>query len=121
MDEAYLLAATRYVERMRRGETTGRPLGDAGFVRRVGTLLGGDLVPKKPGRKAKTASSERVRDEKQILCPVRRDKAAIFRGSQSHPATVAPAGSNRSSGGGDKIAGVFGVEASKGGWRASRP
>jgi len=50
---------------MRRGETTGRRLGDEGLVRRIGALLGRDLVPKKPGRKAKTASSERKRrDEK---------------------------------------------------------
>ena len=45
-----------------------------------------------------------------VLCPVRRDKAAIFSGSQSHPATVAPDGSNRSNGGGNKTVEVFGAE-----------
>ena len=36
-----------------RHERTGRPLGDEGFVQRLSKLLGRDLVPKKPGRKAK--------------------------------------------------------------------
>jgi len=39
--------------KMRRGENTGRPLGDEGFVKTVGKLLGRDLLPKMPGRKAK--------------------------------------------------------------------
>jgi hypothetical protein len=39
---------------------------------------------------------------------VRRDKAALSSGCKSHPAT-APAGSNRSSCGGDEIAEAFGM------------
>ncbi len=39
---------------------------------------------------------------------VRRGKAAFFSGCKSHPA-IAPAGSNRSSHGGDKMAEVFGI------------
>jgi hypothetical protein len=38
---------------------------------------------------------------------VRRDKAALSSGCKAHPAT-APAGSNRSSCGGDEIAEAFG-------------
>ena len=41
------------------------------------------------------------------LC-VRREKAALSSGCKSHPAN-APAGSNRSSHGGDEMAGAFGV------------
>ena len=37
-----------------------------------------------------------------LLFEVRRGKAAIFSGCESHPASVAPAGSNRSGRGGDK-------------------
>ena len=39
--------------------------------------------------------------------PVRRDKAALSSGCKTHPAT-APAGSNRSSYGGDEVAEAFG-------------
>ncbi len=35
---------------------------------------------------------------------VRRGKAAFFSGCKSHPATIAPAGSNRSSHGGNEVA-----------------
>jgi hypothetical protein len=42
---------------------------------------------------------------------VRRDKAALSSGCKSHPAT-APAGSNRSSYGGDEIAEAFGCKLS---------
>jgi hypothetical protein len=35
---------------------------------------------------------------------VRREKAPIFSGCNSHPATVAPAGSNRSGSGGNEAA-----------------
>ena len=41
---------------------------------------------------------------------VRRGKAAIFSGCETHPATVAPAGSNRRSRGGNESAEAFGVE-----------
>ena len=37
-----------------RHERTGRPLGDERFVQRLSKLLGRDLMPKKPGRKAKS-------------------------------------------------------------------
>ena len=39
--------------------------------------------------------------------PVRREKAALSSGCKSHPAN-APAGSNRSSHGGDEVAEAFG-------------
>ena len=38
---------------MRQRENTGRPLGDEPFVKRLGQLLGRDLLPKKRGPKAK--------------------------------------------------------------------
>ena len=39
------------LETMARLERTGRPLGDRGFVERLGTMLGRNLLPGKPGRK----------------------------------------------------------------------
>jgi hypothetical protein len=42
-------------------------------------------------------------------------------GCESHPATFAPAGSNRSSHGGNEVAEAFGVEGHKVTWRAYRP
>ncbi len=39
---------------------------------------------------------------------VRRAKAAFFSGCKSRPATIAPAGSNRSNHGGDEMAEAFG-------------
>ena len=44
-DEAELAVA------MRQRENTGRPLGDQNFVKRLGVLLGRDLLPKKRGPK----------------------------------------------------------------------
>ena len=41
-------------ETLRRHESTGRPLGDESFVKRVGALLRRDLLPKKRGPKGKT-------------------------------------------------------------------
>jgi hypothetical protein len=41
---------------------------------------------------------------------VRRGKAAILSGCETHPATVAPAGSNRSNGGGNETVEALGVE-----------
>ena len=38
---------------MRNRERTGRPLGDEGFLKRIGEVLGRDLIPKKAGRKPK--------------------------------------------------------------------
>gem|GEM_PF-6015455 len=40
---------------------------------------------------------------------VRRGKATFFSGCKSHPATIAPAGSNRSSHGGNELAEAFGI------------
>ncbi len=45
-----------------------------------------------------------------LVNAVRREKAAIFSGCETHPATVAPAGSNRRSRGGNESAEAFGVE-----------
>ena len=39
-------------ETLRRHESTGRPLGDQAFLKKIGQLLGRDLVPRKPGPKA---------------------------------------------------------------------
>jgi hypothetical protein len=41
---------------------------------------------------------------------VRRAKAQISNGCESHPATVAPAGSNRSGDGGNEVTEAYGVE-----------
>ena len=51
----YLLepAAAEVAAAMRRHENTGRPLGDEGFVKTVGKLVGRDLLPGKPGRPRK--------------------------------------------------------------------
>ena len=46
-DEADLVVA------MRQRENTGRPLGDEPFVKRLGELLGRDLLPRKRGPKGK--------------------------------------------------------------------
>ncbi len=40
---------------------------------------------------------------------VRRGKAAFFSACKSHPATIAPAGNNQSSHGGDEMAEAFGI------------
>jgi hypothetical protein len=44
----------------------------------------------------------------ESACGVRREKAALSSGCKPHPAT-APAGSNRSSYGGNEVAGAFGL------------
>ena len=41
--------------RLRRRESTGRPLGDESFLRKIGRLLGRDLLPKRPGPVPKKA------------------------------------------------------------------
>ena len=47
---------------LRRGETTGRPIGDGRFLASLGRLLGRDLTPKKRGPKPKRQKArERVR------------------------------------------------------------
>ena len=53
-----------------------------------------------------------IRDSISDDAKVRRAKARSFRGCKSLPATVAPAGSNWSSRGGDEMAEAFGVEGS---------
>ena len=41
--------------RLRRRESTGRPLGDESFLRKIGRVIGRDLVPRKPGPVPKKA------------------------------------------------------------------
>ncbi len=50
--------------KMQQAENTGRPLGEERFVRHISALLGRDLVPKKAGRKPKTASADQAEKEK---------------------------------------------------------
>jgi hypothetical protein len=45
-----------------------------------------------------------------IALGVRRGKAAFYSGCKPHSATIAPAGSNRSSRGGNEVAEASGVE-----------
>ncbi len=53
---------------------------------------------------------------KKHECPlVRRDKVSILSGCNSRPATVAPAGSNRSGGGGNDTAEAFDAKGRVGG------
>jgi ELWxxDGT repeat protein len=52
---------------------------------------------------------------------VRREWVSIFSGSESHPARVVPAGSNRSGDGGNEIAGAFDGEGRLAVLRADRP
>src|SRR5215472_18432108 len=71
------------------------------------TVLGapGGEIP--PGDSA-IAPDRHDRDTRPMSAsPVRRDKAALSSGCESHPAN-APAGSNRSSYGGDEVAEPFG-------------
>ena len=44
---------------LRRGESTGRPIGDETFVTKVGRLLKRDLTPKKPGPKPKKPKQQK--------------------------------------------------------------
>ena len=46
---------------LRRRESTGRPLGDEPFLKRIGRLLGRDLVPKKPGPAPKNPAKKKRR------------------------------------------------------------
>ena len=52
-------------------------------------------------------------------CAVKRRVSSV--GENTHPATIAPAGSNRSSRGGNESAEAFGVEGRMATWRAGRP
>src|SRR5437016_6695103 len=57
-----------------------------------------------------------------LECPfVRRAKAALFSGCNSHPATFAPAGSNRSGSGGNETAEAFDAKGRQAAPRAGRP
>ena len=51
---------------MRQRASTGRPLGDADFVKEIGQLLSRDLLPKKPGprgpkKKKKKPKTRKIR------------------------------------------------------------
>ena len=46
---------------MRRLENTGRPLGDAEFVKEIGQLLSRDLLPKKSGPKGPKKKKPKTR------------------------------------------------------------
>jgi hypothetical protein len=52
---------------------------------------------------------------------VRREKVSFFSGRQTHPAAFAPAGSNRSGGGGNDIAEAFDAKDRLAVPRAGRP
>jgi hypothetical protein len=71
----------------------------AGYSRIVGPTKRASSHPK-PGRSQNRASVKRS------VVGVRRDKAALSSGCEPHPAT-APAGSNRSSHGGNEVAEAF--------------
>ncbi len=64
------------------------------------------------GPRGRGASPGRIARVIDGMSPVgvRRAKAAFFSGCKSHPATIAPAGSNRSSQGGDEMAEASGIE-----------
>ena len=70
-----------------------------------------DMFTLQPPRHIPTLpfSTEMVKAEGSYMSasPVRRDKAALSSGCKSHPAN-APAGSNRSSHGGNEVAEAFG-------------
>ena len=66
----------------------------------------GGWCPFHLGRIAKSANVRFARAPEAVT-GVRRDKAALSSGCKSHPAT-APAGSNRSSHGGNEMAEAFG-------------
>ena len=74
---------------------------DESLSGRAGRLAWGNRVRRRP-------ASENLLQPLTTVYGVRREKAALSSGCKSHPAT-APAGSNRSSCGGDEIAEVFGM------------
>ena len=49
---------------MRQRENTGRPLGDADFVKEIGQLLSRDLLPKKPGPKGPKKKKKKPKTRK---------------------------------------------------------
>ena len=44
---------------MRHRENTGKPLGDADFVKQMGELISRDLLPKKPGPKGRKKQNKK--------------------------------------------------------------
>jgi len=61
--EEYLLQADEreWVTALRRRASSGRPLGDEPLLKRIGRLLGRDLVPKKPGPAPKNPAKKKRR------------------------------------------------------------
>src|SRR5258708_5376123 len=80
-----------------------RSSSDSGSTCLIELALRADCDARRKGNKAQ----ERCGDEASAQ-GVRRDKAALSSGCKSHPAT-APAGSNRSSQGGNELAEAFGM------------
>ena len=74
------------------------------FIRRIGERLVDEFKDAKAGTTPSTvgtAAEQPVRDQLEQVLPsphfsVRRGKALFLSGCESHPATVAPAGSSRS-------------------------
>ena len=55
---------TELSQLMRQGENTGRPLGDADFVKQIGQQLSRDLLPKKPGPKGPKKKAKKPKTRK---------------------------------------------------------
>ncbi len=73
--------------------------------------MGPAYLPSGMGVSGQFIKSNRVGDGGKMSVPgVSRAKAAFFSGCKSHPATIAPAGRNRSSHGGNEVAEASGVE-----------
>jgi hypothetical protein len=49
---------------MRQGASTGRPLGNPGFVKQIGQQLSRDLLPKKPGPKGPKKKAKKHKTRK---------------------------------------------------------
>jgi len=81
------------------------PAADRGIIRTSLRLVTSFRLERLPPRVDLARSPGRP--ELSAIC-VRREKAALSSGCKSHPAN-APAGSNRSSHGGDEMAEAFGV------------
>ena len=62
-----------------------------------------------PSKTQRSGCPKRVDHSGAVLENVRHGKAAFFSGCKPHPATIAPAGSNRSSHGGNEVAEAFGI------------
>ncbi len=55
---------TEFAVLMRQRENTGRPLGDADFVKQIGRDLSRDLLPKKPGPKGQKKKAKKTKTRK---------------------------------------------------------